>query len=63
MATQKILQSLLPLRPGAEVSEGDLASMVDQEFARLLRACLLMYRLRLSGHAFAVQAASFISRA
>jgi len=35
MATQTFLESLLSLRPGAEVSEGDLASMVDQEFARL----------------------------
>ncbi len=35
MATQTFLESLLSLPPGAEVSEGDLASMVDQEFARL----------------------------
>jgi hypothetical protein len=35
MATQTFLESLLSLPPGAEVSKGDLASMVDQEFARL----------------------------
>jgi hypothetical protein len=35
MATQTFLESLLSLPPGAEVSEGDLASMVDQEFERL----------------------------
>ena len=35
MATQTFLESLLSLRPGVEVSEGDLASMVDHEFARL----------------------------
>lgn len=35
MTTQTFLESLLSLPPGAEVSEGDLASMVDQEFARL----------------------------
>ncbi|CAN7752833.1 hypothetical protein LJR034_006935 [Caballeronia sp. LjRoot34] len=35
MTTQTFLESLLSLPPGAEVSEGDLASMVDKEFARL----------------------------
>jgi hypothetical protein len=35
MATQTFLESLLSLRPGVEVSESDLASMVDHEFARL----------------------------
>jgi hypothetical protein len=35
MTTQTFLESLLSLPPGAEVSEDDLASMVDQEFARL----------------------------
>ena len=35
MATQTFLESLLSLQPGVEVSEGDLASMVDHEFARL----------------------------
>ena len=35
MAAQTFLESLLSLRPGVEVSEGDLASMVDHEFARL----------------------------
>jgi hypothetical protein len=35
MTTQTFLESLLSLPPGAEVREGDLASMVDQEFARL----------------------------
>jgi hypothetical protein len=35
MTTQTFLESLLSLPPGTEVSEGDLASMVNQEFARL----------------------------